>query len=819
MVRCPSLPQCLLLVLCLLVVSLLSGCLALCSKLKVEAAQGALEDGYARRSLELSRSACPLLCSEAAHWEKEAEAELRIGEEELTRYRSLPSTEQQQQAARELREGMRLLEKEPAKAVEHLRRSNELWPRPYTLGLQARAHAQRGNFREQRRVLDRAMTIAAHLRGGRPVARLRDAVALPRDVAISRNGRLLATYDYRKIVLWDLTRLVEVKSLWVDGLWWQLDISPEADRVALADGRGGLQVYELGSGRMVSLHAPDQEHPDYLSTLAFGSEGELAAAFGPRILRWSPQGERLVAQAAVTADATVVGLALGPGAQLLAALEGGALTLWSPEQAQWQSLPGLEGPPVSMAFSTDGTRALVVDDTGRLLLVDVRTRASVPVPVPNVLSAAFSADGQQVLALNSEQMLFSVSADGTATEVRRIAPPTIFADALVAELAPAHDLAAMIMTNGESHLVSLSHGGTILPLRLPTSAINSLAFSPDGETLAVASFDLGIKLWGSLGGTRALVPGSLRHTGVTWAPRGKVLVMATQTGFQFWDVLGGVMLRELPPAERVALSPDGTRAVTVTEQGAVWLHTLGPKLKQRPLEGGSGTPHAVAFSGDSRRVIAQLGQRVLAWDLDRPGPPVVLSEVARTMSVAGSTLVIATHEENLLRVDLERGGTRLLRRWHPVAGMALSPDGAWLATGLSSEVSVLDASSGAERWSQRSHLSSARALAFSPDGRTLASGGHEGVVLLWDVSGKEAPSGPLATLVAADFVRGLHPPPRAAQRARCDWVLLAADGRVDGSANGGELVLWDFEGLLMPGAAGWEERLTSGLFHRLLERH
>jgi WD40 repeat protein len=68
-----------------------------------------------------------------------------------------------------------------------------------------------------------------------------------------------------------------------------------------------------------------------------------------------------------------------------------------------------------------------------------------------------------------------------------------------------------------------------------------------------------------------------------------------------------------------------------------------------------------------------------------------------------------------------------------VLPVAISPDGAWLATGSTDNtIRIWDTATGAHRTTLTGHTDLVTAVAISPDGLWLASAGNDATVRVWD---------------------------------------------------------------------------------------
>ncbi|MBI1913906.1 MAG: protein kinase [Planctomycetes bacterium] len=353
---------------------------------------------------------------------------------------------------------------------------------------------------------------------------------------------------------------------------------------------------------------------------------------------------------------------------------------------------------------------------------------------------------------------------------------------------------------------------TAVPVR-PRRGLNFLrsgpvltaAFSPGSEVLALACDDGMVRLWnlstnrlrGALG--EEAQPGARRVWSVAFSPDGKTLASAAgdwhrhcEPGeVKLWDVPTGKLL----PSPRghsalaftVAFSPDGRVLASGGWDNVVrlWDPVQGKELAV--LRGHKDAVRSVAFSPDGRTLASgSFDGTVRLWDVALREPRLVLQakpyEVnCVVFSPDGRMLATA---ENLPSKDRDSAGGRdwdtaqgHVRLWDRdgteravlrgprgmVLSVAFAPDGRTLVSGGGrwdrfGEVTLWDVS-GKERLTLHSHARWVESVAFSPDGHTLVSAGGTpnapAEVQLWDVgpSAAEVPPRPASPPVAGSRLR------------------------------------------------------------------
>lgn len=256
--------------------------------------------------------------------------------------------------------------------------------------------------------------------------------------------------------------------------------------------------------------------------------------------------------------------------------------------------------------------------------------------------------------------------------------------------------------------------------------VDSVAFSPDGTTLAAGSYGV-VKIIDVAEQKEVAAlsdPGGFVKT-LAYSPGGKTLVTGSYQSLAVWDVAEKKIVKKLKGhrgyVTDVAFSPDGKLLASASDDETVRIWEVAAWEARGTLTGIEQPALSVAFSPDNRLIAVATG------DANRP----TKKGSARVFDVEGN-----------LRHTLE-GHDRI------VSAVAFSPDGALLATGSADEtIKLWDVASGKEVRSLEGHTRPVNNLSFTADGKWLFSvsggravGGNE--LKLWDVTtGKDSATVP-----------------------------------------------------------------------------
>jgi RNA polymerase sigma factor (sigma-70 family) len=273
----------------------------------------------------------------------------------------------------------------------------------------------------------------------------------------------------------------------------------------------------------------------------------------------------------------VMGVAFSPDGKRLAAagLDGAAVILDMESGKAVADIKSEVSDLQALAFSPDG-RALALGGggkkgAGRVQFLDVvsgKTLSASDFP-DTVTGVAFSPDGRLAGVTGADKMVHLLDVT-TGKEVRAFAghADVVFAAAFSADgkLLAAGGGPSEVKAKpaaGELHVWDVSTGKEIAMAKTG-GTVTSVAFSPDGRTLATGSFDDLVRLWdvASMQAKSDLKGHAFLVRSVAWSPDGKTLASAGyDETVRVWDTATGqevaVLKGHKGAVQVVRFSPDG----------------------------------------------------------------------------------------------------------------------------------------------------------------------------------------------------------------------------------------------------------------------
>jgi len=192
------------------------------------------------------------------------------------------------------------------------------------------------------------------------------------------------------------------------------------------------------------------------------------------------------------------------------------------------------------------------------------------------------------------------------------------------------------------------------------------------------------------------------------------------------------------PVRTVAMTPDGRRAISGSEDRTLKVWDLESGICLRTLEGYADTVVAVAVTPDGRRALSTSKDKTMkVWDL-QSGTCLQTLEVDRDGALtADGRVAISGSEEGTMKVwDLESGTCLRMLKGHAdcVNAVAVTPDGRQAISASDDEtLKVWNLDEGDPMQALDGHCKSVLAVAVTPDGEQGVSGACDKTLKVWDL--------------------------------------------------------------------------------------
>lgn len=305
------------------------------------------------------------------------------------------------------------------------------------------------------------------------------------------------------------------------------------------------------------------------------------------------------------------------------------------------------------------------------------------------------------------------------------------------------DLSQYVQIDSEEELTLRDYPSRSVRFSLKTDSenIRHVAFSPDGNILAVANSDV-ILLWDI---TNEKQIGTLRHSkyirSIAFSSDGMTLLSSSDISVKLWDV-------------------------TATDHNSTYT-----EIANRTYD--------IIFGPDEKTLIGASFNldNVTTWEVETgflkttftfPNPDsIALSPDRKTLAIGGYS------EMHLWDIVKNKHIVQLSGHIRPVISVVFSPDGRSLASGGTDELFIWDVDSGARIMSISGHTAQLSSMAISPNDNIIATSSYE-KINLWDTrTGKS--------------IKSIH----AGFWSSPTNMIFSPDGYTLACIEGLEIILWD----------------------------
>ena len=277
--------------------------------------------------------------------------------------------------------------------------------------------------------------------------------------------------------------------------------------------------------------------------------------------------------------------------------------------------------------------------------------------------------------------------------------------------------------------------------------VGSVMFSSDGKILASGSDDQTVKLWSTVSGEciRTFEGHSDWVLSVAFSPDNKILASGSEDKtIKLWLTESGNCIHTLRDHANsvwaVAFSPDGKILASGSEDGTIKLWSTSSGKCIHTLKGHSNWVLSIALSPDGRNIASSsIDQTIKLWStVSGQCLNTLEGHINTVWSVVfapdGKILASASEDQTVKLWSMDSNTCLSTLKGHSnwVLSVAFSPDGKILASGSDDQtVKLWSIDSGNCIRTLGSHSHAFSSVAFSPDGKILASGSDDRSIKLW----------------------------------------------------------------------------------------
>ncbi len=556
----------------------------------------------------------------------------------------------------------------------------------------------------------------------------------------SENCLQLASTIYRAI--YEIKEKYRIQAH-LEGVW-SAEFSPDGSTIITGGLDNLIKLWQRDGSEIVQFVG----HTAPIRSASFSPDGQtiLSSSSDKTISIWNLSGDRLHTFLGHTG--AVWTARFSPNGEIIAS--GSAdqtIKLWPRDGTEMLTISGHRGDVRAVLFSPDGEWIISggADKTIKIWDLDGNLLKDIKGHTADIRSISISPNGKLIASGSGDNILKLWQIEKLIADSESQSSELAISELAISESA-----------------IKIEE---IFSIQAHSSAIRSISFSPDGNTLASGSADKNIKLWNLNGKELQIFKG---HS---------------------------------DPVRSVSFSPDGKTLLSASLDCTVRQWQIDHR-SQQTLEGHSAAVRTVAFSPDGQILASgSIDDQIKIWDLRGNELQAIIGEqdiLSVSFSPDGHHLLVGSGDSAISLWSIKENSHQLIRTFtgHSTAvwAVAFSPDGQKFISGSSDKSIRLWHIDGTELATLKGHKSTVWAVHFSPDGQRFVSGSGDDSIKLWSIDGTE-----LQTL------RG-H---RGAVWSTC----FSPDGQYILSGSGdGTLKLWNLEGHILQTFRGHDGGVWTGIF-------